>query len=344
MSHELEMNGSTASFAGASRAWHGLGVNLSRWMTLDEALDACFGNRELIIEEVKLPDGEVWANGKSPMYSLSLGGFSGVTADGQIVDIPRKRMRRIFSSKYEGFTPRELLEIVQEYGAQAGAAMASAGFIYDGTRFFGSMNMEPIVVDPNGINDVIDRYVSGVTSFDGSSRTRVFTSWVRVVCNNTLKQATAAAENVISSKHTRGAHLRMRNAAMDMAAAMHAEKHIVYQAEKLLLASDPQHKITHKVIDALLGELPEKDGRARTIAENKRDVFWEVLQNDRNVGFCGLNGWSIWNAAVEYLDHHAQVNGAENSAEKATLRAQRVLDGADDDKKQGLADLILSLA
>jgi hypothetical protein len=136
----------------------------------------------------------------------------------------------------------------------------------------------------------------------------------------------------------------MRNAAMDMAAAMHAEKHIVYQAEKLLLASDPQHKITHKVIDALLGELPEKDGRARTIAENKRDVFWEVLQNDRNVGFCGLNGWSIWNAAVEYLDHHAQVNGAENSAEKATLRAQRVLDGADDDKKQGLADLILSLA
>lgn len=350
MAHMLEDNDGIVSFAGDKPAWHRLGTVLDRSMTIDEALAACFGDRTLTVEEVPLPEGHTWAGTRAEkkenhsMKWVILGGWDGVTASGALASIPPKVMPTLFSN-YELHTPRDMMSLAEEYASQSGATWSSAGFTHGGTRFFCSLREQPLVVDPNGLNDVIGRYVTALTSFDGSKKTMVLRSHIRAVCNNTVQAAVLSAEiGAISTKHSSGSLDRAYDLARAFAAADHADKHIVYQAEKLLRVEDPKHSIAHGVCDLMFGQLPEKAGRARTINENRRDTFWQVLLNEKNVGHSGWNGWSIFNAAVEYLDHHVQVNGAADEAGKEVLRQQHQMDGTHDAVKAKVADFILSAA
>jgi hypothetical protein len=69
----------------------------------------------------------------------------------------------------------------------------------------------------------------------------------------------------------------------------------------------------NKIIDAAF---PEAKATTKLQIANRDNVVSQITQiytGPKNVGAVGPNGWSAWNAVVEYLDHHRDATPQERA-------------------------------
>jgi len=190
-----------------------------------------------------------------------------------------------------------------------------------GEVFFAYVKMPELVIDPRGVCDTIERGFVVSTSFDGSLKTTINESDIRIECLNSLILGTKFLTNGITATHVGGAEERLRRAALarDFAGAKEAE--VVKRAERML-RRDGDWALS-KLLDhfyplgpALVNSVRTRRIQARTDIRNLYDG-----ENNKCVAKLGHNGWAAYQAFVEYLDFRRPVRVRGGDAGKARAMA-----------------------
>lgn len=321
-----EIEGRVAFAANVSREhpWHHLGIEVDADMGVDEAV--------------------VLSKSDDLVYPTSLQDTDGDEFEGYIgIKSNKYGPLHVATPGYEIIQRRDLLELAYDVVglAKGGAHVDTIGNINGGKRFFAYVRVPDLVIDPNGAADTIERGLVVATSFDGTLSNYIGYSNIRVVCSNTLMMALGKGlQQGIKVKHTKWAEQRIRLAAEGLQYTGAVEKRVIANAEKMLKVDGG------KALDVVLEEfwpLDDKLGdKARTRRENERDSVVDLYQGPGNLSrdLVGDNGWSVYQAFTEYMDHERTVHGKD----KDDVRAEAaVLPGVTVTKKIRASEIILAL-
>lgn len=307
MSHDLDTkNGATRfAYAGHTAPWHRLGQKMNGLGTLDQMLTAAYADFDVLVTKVAAVDDD---------GNLILG------PDGNpvIIEDSRATVRRDPDGTMDGlatvgtrFIPtqnRETLErALAVVGASAGEAVIdTVGVMRNGCRFFATIDLGPLVIDPIGINDTIDRYLVVHNGHDGKVPITYSNTDIRAVCKNTVTLAERKAKRTFKARHTRNSvDFMVEDAREVLNISVDWAKQFRVMAEEML-AIDFGTRINalDKVLDVAFPIKADASDTQRKNHDETVGVVRGLYLNDKNVGKVGTNGWAAYNAVVEYLDHY----------------------------------------
>jgi len=190
-------------------------------------------------------------------------------------------------------------------GESDGAAIFDGmGLLYDGKRYFATLDLGELIIDPAGINDKVERWLLVYTSHDGSVSVTYVNGSIRTVCKNTIDFAIANAHRMLKAKHTSQVDARLEKQEVQRVLGFSTEWAEAFrkEAEKLLAVT-----YTPVLMDRMLEvAFPSKSSatkREENNVESKREHVRAIFENDRNAAGFGKSGWTMYNAMAEYLDH-----------------------------------------
>lgn len=222
----------------------------------------------------------------------------------------------------------------------SGRPISCFSLLDEGRRSCASVRLDPLVIDPNGINDRLDRFLNVFNSHDGSRALMAAEGTVRVVCANTERMALGQGGAVHKLRHSSGIDGRLDEMAAIVAEATNAGAGIVAQAEQMLRVDGDEAMSV--VLDHFWSLDAGDSDRKRTRRSNLREQVVEVAKGDLNGEVVGWNGWAVYNGVTEFLDHHRTVRGADDERLARLGQAMDPQAPTSADKSK-TAELILSL-
>jgi phage/plasmid-like protein (TIGR03299 family) len=308
MAHDIEINkDGTARFAYNAKngaPWHTLGVSVEGLQDLDTMLRKAGADYEVRLTKVAAVDDEgnfiVDSNGK-PVVIEDANATIRVNADGTMDSLAT------VGNRYEVRQNREIAErALAVVGASNGdAVIDTCGVLRGGRRFFMTIDLGSLFIDPKGVNDKIDRYLVVSKGHDGIWPIRYANTDVRAVCNNTVMMGLQQAQRVFTARHTRNVDFTLEDAREVLRISVDWADAFKKEAEKLLAVPVTPIKID-KVLNSLFPEKKDETDRQKKNRIEVIDTIRGVHLNDRNAGGYGNNAWSLYNSVVEYLDHHRE--------------------------------------
>jgi len=172
-----------------------------------------------------------------------------------------------------------------------------------------TLDLGPLVIDPTGVNDRIARYLVVSTGHDGVWPVRYANTDIRAVCNNTVRLGLRNAERVFVARHTKNIDSAFDDAQEVLHISTEWAKSFKVMAEQMLRVSVPA---SSPALDKVLNTVfPAKKGETERQKKNRDDqnlLIRAIYSSDKNAGGFGYNGWAIYNAIGEYLDHHREAD------------------------------------
>jgi len=194
------------------------------------------------------------------------------------------------------------LAIVAASGGDA--VFESVAHFGRGQQFLAVIDLGSLVIDPGGIGDTIDRYLVVRNSHDGTTPVTFMNTGVRIWCKNVVPSAEMKAKAVFKARHTINAESVMQEAGQALQINAQWAQEFTEMAEALLGLP-----VTGKVFDAVAEAMFPAKGADTDLKRARRTEKVEALRavytNPRNAQVVGDNGWALFNAAVEYVDHVA---------------------------------------
>lgn len=200
-------------------------------------------------------------------------------------------------------TLRVANEIVNINRADGGTAkIEHVGTFDNGRKFFVNVFLGTRYVDPSGINDRIDPYISGYSSHDGVLANFWREGNLRYSCNNILPVLRTG--NLVEGyyvKHT-------KNMPTHAERAMSALLNLDGQVDEYFRQITQMLKIaaTPTSVEQLSRTLWPKVGdskRSKTMNADRLETIMQLFKVE--VDRVGSNGWALYNAFTEWKDHHA---------------------------------------
>lgn len=317
MAHDLAQTSSgTAAFVYADHTlpWHRLGISVTGAQTADRMLALAEADYDVAVmpvialdpatgEPARNPDGTyvVVEDSRATVRIDPGGAMTGLATVG---------------TRYEVRNNRETLErALAVVGASRGEAVVDTlGVLGRGERFFATIDLGTLVIDPQGVNDRIARYLVVSCGHDGIWPVRYANTDIRAVCKNTVVMGLKSAQRVFTARHTKNVDSTLEDARTVLRISVDWAAGFKDMAEQLLAVPVPQSSARlDRVLDAVF---PAKAGETDRQAKNRSDVN-EIVRalyaNDRNAAGFGFNGWSAYNAVVEYLDHYRKADPNERA-------------------------------
>jgi phage/plasmid-like protein (TIGR03299 family) len=307
MAHELEINADgTARFAYADREipWHRLGTPMKGLQTLDAMLEAAQANYSVNLTKIAVinDDGTLLLDAEgNPIIIEDSRATIRDNKDGTY------RSLATVGTRYEVRQNEEVMErALAVIGASRGEAILdTCGVLKDGARFFATIDLGSLVIDPMGVADKIGRYLVISTGHDGVWPIRYANTDIRAVCNNTVILGLQKAERVFTARHTRNVDASLEDARTALNVSIDWATGFKAEAERMLTIPVPlSSKSLDRVIDAAFPPMKNETDRQRRNRQDINGVIRSLYVGKRNAGEYGFNGWSAYNAVGEYLDHH----------------------------------------
>lgn len=312
MAHDLEIKkDGSAKFAYNGEngiPWHRLGKKLNGLQTLDTMLEAAEANYEVRLQKVAAIDDDgnliLDASGKPVIIEDSRATIR-VNPDGTMDDLST------VGTRYE---VRQNTEVAQRalavVGASGGdAVIDTAGVLANGRRFFMTIDLGSLIIDPMGVNDKIARYLVVSTGHDGVWPIRYANTDIRAVCNNTVRLGLKNAERVFVARHTKNMDSVFEDAQRVLEISTDWAREFQQMAERMLNVSVPtSSRQLDKVLNTVFPEKASETERQRNNRERQNMTIRAIYESDKNAGGFGHNGWAIYNAIGEYLDHHREAD------------------------------------
>lgn len=306
MAHDLEITKGEARFAYADREipWHRLGKPMKGLQTLDAMLEAAQADYEVLLTKVAAVDDEgnviLDKNGRPVLIEDSRATIRD-NGDGTYNSLAT------VGTRYEVRQNREVMErALAVVGATKGdAVIDTCGVLRGGARFFSTIDLGTLIIDPMGVNDKIARYLVVSTGHDGVWPIRYANTDIRAVCNNTVIMGIHNAERVFTARHTRNVDTAIQDANEALRISVEWAKQFKVTAEKMLAVPVPLGSSSlDRVIDKVFPAKKDETDRQRRNRTEINGLVRSLYANERNGKNYGYNGWSIYNSIVEYLDHH----------------------------------------
>lgn len=338
MSHEIEFtqNGVPrfAYSTGGGIPWHNLGVPLDGLSTVAEILQAAGADYEVMLTRVAAVDED--------------GSFI-TNPDGSpiIIDDSRATVRSNRDGTYDGlstvgtrYVVKQNVEVAERalavVGASKGDAVVdTAGVLSEGRRFFMTIDLGSLVIDPSGVADKIARYLVVSTGHDGIWPVRYANTDIRAVCQNTVRLGLDNASSVFVARHTKNIDSVIDDARQVLNISATWADSFTEMAELMLGIDVPSGSTkVDKVINSVFPKKSLETERQAKNRDRQNAVLRAIYQSSKNAGSFGYNGWTIYNAIVEYLDHHRDSDIKERAiasmddtswVTKTKLRAQQAV-------------------
>jgi phage/plasmid-like protein (TIGR03299 family) len=195
-------------------------------------------------------------------------------------------------------------------------SIGSAGLLRGGAVAWVSVEVPENVTTPSGVE--FRPHLIASTSHDGTLATTYKRSSTVVVCDNTLSAALGGAGEVFKVKHSRYSSMKLQSA-RDALAIIHTLADDFSAQVEALCATTVTDSQWRTFLDTLT-PVPEQEGRARTMAENKRDALVRLWNHDQRVEPWKGTAFGVLQAVNTYEHHEAQVRGMDR-ADRNMLRA-----------------------
>ncbi len=335
MAHEIEVNEAGESFAfnrNYGSAWHQLGTEMHGEATVEEMLSAA--RADFVVH-------------KDPMYVQDPAhDEDGLIESGRYITW---RRRDVYNEDgdYEGpetqilgyvgpdYTVLQNEEVLRfalslvndalpEAGVDGAGQIDCVGVLNDGERFFATIPLPDLVLDPNGINDVHKRNLAVVTGHNGKTACSLVNTTTRVVCSNTVSAALAQRHQQVAIRHVTG---RMTDTPLVITKArlgllLSADE----EFEKMMLEM-MGHKCSwatvEKVIDRMWPMPDDANERTQTNHEKRKEQIHDIWTSDRASGGVGNNNYAGFQAVTEWMEFQQHIVGEYTDAN----RAERALTG-----------------
>jgi len=304
MSDLIETFGDQASFASFREpGWHQLGTVFHDEVGVDQLLElANLDHWNVRVEEMQ-------ADGYSMTKPYYL-----IVRDNPFVD-GQKDILHVSGKRYTPFQNESLFYLADGIGR-----WETAGSIKDGRVVFGSIAIDrEVVLDPNGVGDVVKNYLVVAQSHDGTMSITGANTPIRVVCNNTLTMALSDASQTFKIRHTETAESRA-----DIAAQALRNSH-GYIDEFTIVANDLLN--THvtdqsfwEIVNVAYPKPDEGNKRGTTVWENRVDQLIELRTSPTNAMFAD-NAWGTYNTLIEAVDWFRTGRGKNAETNLAIARS-----------------------
>lgn len=219
-------------------------------------------------------------------------------------------------TRYEVRQNREVLErALAVVGASSGdAVIDTLGVLRGGRRFFATIDLGTMIIDPQGVNDSIGRYLVVSSGHDGVWPIRYANTDVRAVCENTVIMGLETAQRVFTARHTKNVDTAIEDARTVLRLSVDWATEFQATAERMLLVDVPVSSYRlDQILDRVFTGGTQETSKQRKNREDVNDIIRSLYANKRNAGGYGQNGWSAYNAIVEYLDHYRKADPKERA-------------------------------
>ena len=306
MAHNIEIKADgTAKFAYSDRQapWHRLGKPMKGLQTMEAMLEASEADYQVILTKVAAVSdtGEVILDiHGAPVMIEDSRATVRVNSDGTYDPLAT------VGNRYEVRQNREVLErALAVVGASKGdTVIDTCGVLKGGARFFSTIDLGSLVIDPMGVNDKIARFLVVSTGHDGVWPIRYANTDIRAVCQNTVIMGLKNAERTFTARHTRNVDTALEDAQTVLRISTEWAREFKVTAERMLTIPVPQSsQAIDKVLNIVFPKKTDETDRQRKNRDENLSFVRSLYANERNAGGFGYNGWSIYNTVVEYLDH-----------------------------------------
>ncbi|MGY0497106.1 DUF932 domain-containing protein [Nocardia sp. FBN12] len=220
--------------------------------------------------------------------------------------------------------------------------IGSAGVLRGGAQAWVQLEPHETFKTPEGV--AYRSHITAYSSHDSSMATTYGRGNTVVVCDNTLSLARKDMSRT-------GQQYKVRRSAKSMSTKLKDAR----QALNLIIESSDsfaeeikrlcEMPVTERQWQAFLGEIapfPEEDGRAKTLAENRREKLTSLYRNDNRVAPWAGTAWGVLQATNTYDHHEASNRSGLTRGERNTTRAIDGDQAKSDEKTLRLLDLVLS--
>jgi len=321
MSHELEIVNGKANFAyniESGTPWHGLGTPVVGLQSAEQMLEIAHANYHVDLRPVFVQNDAGEFIEITDRFATTR-----VNHDGTLV--PFEVMKKRYRVVQNAVVLEKALAVV---GASNGdAVIETLGVLKDGRQFFASIDLGSLIIDPVGVNDKIDRFLLVQTSHDGTMPIVYSNTDIRPVCANTCRFGHQMARSTFKARHTPNYEDTLQEAQAVLQISTEWAEAFKARAEELLRIPVPQ---ASQNVDVVLNALwPAADADTDRKERNRDEILTDVrvrFNNNRNAGLVGFNGWGLYNAVTEYLDHGRSGSGiarAMASMDSTSLVSQK---------------------
>jgi len=325
MSHSLYRN--TMAFTG-QRPWHKLGVQFDQEFTSAEAIAAARLDYPVLKEQLHRLRPDLGPGLTEPINAWA-------TINGHTQDV-----LGVVGDGYEVLQNQEAFDFFDILLKESGGKLQTAGAIGKGEKVWMLAKLPEVFYPLRG--DGVEQYLLGTTSHDGTMKTEVRMTAIRVVCSNTFNLAMKGSRGVISIRHTTNMRQKLEMAAMVL---------LRYKEHFDIVGENFQKLASVKIDDAWIDEYLERmignplnvaDGRGRTIMENKIRIIEGRLNTGMGVDLPGVGGTAWWalNAMVEFADYDMKAKG---QVADESRRTQSILFGNAAGFKQEAFDTAMAM-
>lgn len=316
MAHDLDFTKdgkARFAYAGHVVPWHRLGTPMKGLQTVDAMLEASYADYDVVLTKVAAVDDKgalILNTDGTPVIITDSRATVRMDLDGTFSPLAT------VGTRYEVRQNREVLErALAVVGASEGEAVIdTCGVLRNGARFFATIDLGSIVIDPAGISDKIDRYLVVSTGHDGVWPIRYANTDIRAVCNNTVVLGLKTAQRVFTARHTRNVDFAIDDARTVLNLSVAWSEAFTKQAQELLRIDTA---ISTGRVDCVLNDLypqhASETERQRIRRENVIGTIRTIYMSELNAGKFGHNGWALVNAIGEYLDHYRESTPTERA-------------------------------
>lgn len=267
-------------------------------------------------------------------YPLAMGSLSatvvsddGVTtypADGRlgVVRTDTGKVLGVFKDGYKIHQPVEWclqnVDMILDGGLQIGSVVVLKG----GAVVALQAELDETREGPEGVKH--RPFLTAATSHDGSIATTYLTGTQVVVCDNTLSIALSEeGRQQVKIRHTSQSLARVGEIRMGLALEVERAGDVFDAQVRALLDDTVSDSRWAEFVDAYTGVSVAKEGRSKTMAENKAKSLNDLWRNDLRVAPWKGSAWGVV-AAVNTAQHH--IFGSEKDREERN--SDRLVRGA----------------
>lgn len=196
--------------------------------------------------------------------------------------------------------------------------IASAGLLKNGANAWVQIEAPETIWLPSGVG--YRPNITAADSLDGSISTTYKPMWTNVVCDNTLRAGLSEKGSSYKVKHSRYSNLKIKDA-QDALGIIDTSGKAIEEEINSLLRWEVTDREWAKLLDVAI-PLGEKEGRGRTIAENKREAIGNLYNHDNRVEPWRGTAFGVLQAFNTYAHHGAtvkNVNRVERNMSNALL-------------------------
>lgn len=328
---------STAAYSDRILPWHRLGTAVPDGATVEEMLDIASCNYDVFTTNVAAVDANgnmlydssgrpvIINDSRATVRSNTDGSFRGISTVGTryVVQQNREVLDRAVS----------VAKIMRGLKSDENVRVDACGSIGGGREFFATIHLGTNTIDPSGIADQIDEYLVVRNGHDGKTPITFVNTPIRVVCKNAIMVAVNEASKKVTARHTKNAD-SIVNDGMEVAKQWgNLSRKTQKIAERMIAVSIASNDTVASVARNVLFRSSGK--KSTQHLDFAVESIVNLYLNNRNSASYGKNGWSLYNAIVEYLDHERDANPIERAettmdstswvSKKKLIAAQSVL-------------------